>query len=140
MASNAELLGLIVNKWAQPLLRTFINDYIQGVPWIQGIQNKIRSTGWVSPNWAILPELSPIMESVTGNIVAPIITNYLSQFDDAMLPKLAHSIVDGAIKNGELRLFEGKVVFEGNDLNELKRLLDLNLPYNPENDIIIKTE
>jgi hypothetical protein len=140
MARNAEVLGLIINKWAQPLVGTFINEYMQGLPFVQVIQNKIRSTGWVSPNWSILPELSPLMESVTGNIIAPFVSNYLSQFDDAMLPKLAHSIVDGAIKNGELKLFEGKVVFEGSDLRSLKQLLDLNMPYNPENDITIKTE
>lgn len=140
MARNAEVLGLIINKWAQPLVGTFINEYMQGLPFVQVIQNKIRSTGWVSPNWSILPELSPLMESVTGNIIAPFVSNYLSQFDDAMLPKLAHSIVDSAIKNGELKLFEGKVVFEGSDLRSLKQLLDLNMPYNPENDITIKTE
>jgi hypothetical protein len=80
------------------------------------------------------------MESVTGNIVAPMISKYVSQIDDASIPKMAHGIVDNAIKNGELSLFEGKVVFEESDLKQLKRLLELNLPYNPAEDIIIKTE
>ena len=140
MASNAEIIGLVVNKWVQPLLGTFISDYVQGVPWVQAIHNKVRATGWVSPNWSIIPELSPLMESITGNIVVPVISNYLSQFDDSMLPKLVHSMVDDAIKNGELKLFEGKITFDGNDLHQLKRLLDLNIPYNPANDITIKTE
>lgn len=140
MATNAKILGAVLNKWAQPLIGTFLSSHIQSMPFIQGLQNKIRNMGWVSSQWSVMNELSPLMESVTGNLVAPMIERYLQGIDDTSIPKLAHSIVDGAIKNGELRLFEGKVVFEGNDLNELKRLLDLNLPYNPANDITIKTE
>jgi hypothetical protein len=60
--------------------------------------------------------------------------------DDASIPKMAHEIVDDALKNGELSLFEGKVVFEEADLRNLKRLLELNLPYDVNEDVIIKTE
>ena len=96
--------------------------------------------GWVSPNWSIMSELSPLMESVTGNVIAPIIERYVSGIDDASIPKMAHAIVDDALKNGELSLFEGKVVFERSDLEQLKRLLVLNMPLNPDDDVIIKTE
>ena len=140
MYRNADILSAVLNKWAQPLIGTFINSHVQSIPFVQGIQNKIRSMGWVSPNWSLFTELSPLMESVTGNIVAPMISKYVSQIDDASIPKMAHGIVDNAIKNGELSLFEGKVVFEESDLKQLKRLLELNLPYNPAEDIIIKTE
>lgn len=140
MYRNADILSAVLNKWAQPLIGTFLNSHIQSMPFVQGIQNKIRNMGWVSPNWSLFSELSPLMESVTGNIVAPMISKYISQIDDASIPKMAHGIVDNAIKNGELSLFEGKVVFEESDLKQLKRLLELNLPYNPEEDVIIKTE
>lgn len=140
MYRNADILSAVLNKWAQPLIGTFINSHVQSIPFVQGLQNKIRSMGWVSPNWSLFAELSPLMESVTGNIVAPMISKYVSQIDDASIPKMAHGIVDNAIKNGELSLFEGKVVFEESDLKQLKRLLELNLPYNPAEDIIIKTE
>lgn len=140
MYTNADILSAILNKWAQPLISTFINSNIQSIPFIQGIQNKIRSTGWVSPNWSMVAELSPLMESISGNIVAPMLSRYISQVDDSLIPKMAHSIVDNALKNGELSLFEGKVIFEENDLKELKKLLNLNLPYDPLQDIIIKTE
>ena len=140
MYRNADILSAILNKWAQPLIGTFLQSHVQSLPFVQAIQSKIRSTGWVSPNWSLFTELSPLMESVTGNIVAPMISKYVSQIDDASIPKMAHGIVDNAIKNGELSLFEGKVVFEESDLKQLKRLLELNLPYNPAEDIIIKTE
>ena len=96
--------------------------------------------GWVSPNWSIMSELSPLMESVTGNIIAPMIERYVSGMDDASIPKMAHAIVDDALKNGELSLFEGKVVFERSDLEQLKRLLVLNMPLNPDDEVTIKTE
>lgn len=140
MATNAQILSAVINKWVQPLLGAFLNANIQSIPIIQGLQNKVRSTGWVSPNWSLIAELSPIMESITGNIVAPMINKYISQIDDASLPKIAHEIVDNALKNGELALFEGKVIFERSDIEHLKKLLDLNLPYNPSEELIIKTE
>ena len=96
--------------------------------------------GWVSPNWSIMSELSPLMESVTGNIIAPMIERYVSGMDDASIPKVAHSIVDDALKHGELSLFEGKVVFERSDLEQLKRLLVLNMPLNPDDEVTMKTE
>lgn len=140
MITNARILGAVLNKWAQPLVASFIGANIQSVPFMQGIQNKVRSMGWVSPNWSIMSEISPLMESVTGNIIAPMIERYVSGMDDASIPKVAHAIINDALKNGELSLFEGKVVFERKDLEQLKRLLDLNLPYDPNDDVIIKTE
>lgn len=140
MATNARILGAVLNKWAQPLVGTFICSHIQSIPVLQGLENKVRSMGWVSGKWTLLGELSPLMESVTGNLIAPMIENYLSKVDDASIPKMAHAVVDDAIKKGELRLFEGKVVFERDDLNQLKHLLDLNLPLDAEEEIIIKTE
>lgn len=140
MITNARILGAVLNKWAQPLVASFLGANIQSVPFMQGIQNKVRSMGWVSPNWSIMSEISPLMESVTGNIIAPMIERYVSGMDDASIPKVAHAIINDALKNGELSLFEGKVVFERKDLEQLKRLLDLNLPFDPNDDVIIKTE
>jgi hypothetical protein len=140
MVTNARILGAVLNKWAQPLVASFIGANIQNVPFVQGIQNKVRSMGWVSPNWSIMTEISPLMESVTGNIIAPMIERYVSGMDDASIPKVAHAIVDDALKHGELSLFEGKVVFERSDLEQLKRLLVLNMPLNPDDEVTIKTE
>lgn len=139
MATNAEILSAIVNKWAQPLITTFINEHVQSMPFVQGVQNKVRSMGWVSAKWTLLGELSPIMESLSGSIIAPYLNKYLSQLDDASIPKMAHSIVDNALNNGEMVLFEGKVTLEESDLRTLKRLLELNLPYDKSEDVTIIT-
>lgn len=136
---NSEILSAVLNKWAQPLVGTFIEGNMQSLPFVQGLQNKIKSMGWVSPQWSLYKELAPLMEGISGNILAPILNKYLSEVDDASLPKMAHEIVDNALKNGELRLFEGKVIFERDDLQQLKRLLDLNLPWSGE-EVEIKVE
>ena len=140
MVTNARILGAILNKWAQPLVHTFLGGQVQGLPFVQNIENKIRSMGWVSPRWTLMGELSPLMENLTGNIIAPIIEGYLSKVDDASIPRMAHIIVDDAIKNGELKLFEGKIIIDRDDICQLKRLLELNLPYVPEEEVILKTD
>lgn len=140
MATNARILGAILNKWAQPLIGTFLSSHVQSIPFVQGIENKVRSMGWVSQRWSLMCELSPLMESVTGNLVAPMIERYLSGVPDGTIPRMARAIVDDALKNGEMSLFEGKVVFEREDLQNLKKLLELNLPLSDEDDVVIKTE
>jgi hypothetical protein len=79
------------------------------------------------------------MEGISGNILTPILNQYISRVDDASLPKMAHEIVDAALKKGELRLLEGKVVFEREDLQRLKRMLELNMPWSGE-EVEIKVE
>ena len=140
MATNARILGAVLNKWAQPLIGTFLSSHVQSIPFVQGIENKVRSMGWVSQRWSLMGELSPLMESVTGNLVAPMIERYLSGVPDGTIPRMARAIVDDALKNGEMSLFEGKVVFEREDLQNLKKLLELNLPLSDEDNVVIKTE
>lgn len=137
--SNAEILSAVLNRWVQPLIGAFVSGNMQSLPFIQAVENKVKSMGWVSPRWSLFSELSPVMEGITGNIVAPILNRYLSQVDDRSIPKLAHDIVDNALRNGELRILEGKVVFEKSDLEELKRLLDLNLPFDKTEEYEVKT-
>lgn len=107
---------------------------------LQGLENKVKSLGWVSPNWKLMNDLSPIMESVTGSIITPVLGRYLSQIDDAAIPQMAHSIVDEALKNGKLSLMEDKVVLEMEDLIELKKLLEFNLPIKEEDVYKVITE
>lgn len=139
MYTNAQILAAVLNKWAQPLVKSLIGNYVGSLPALQMVENKVRSMGWVSPKWSLMGELSPLMETITGNAFAPFAAKYLSMFDDATLPAMAHNIVDDAIKRGDLSLLEGKIVFEKSDLEELKRLLTLNLPYDKDEDIIINT-
>lgn len=84
--------------------------------------------GWTSPQWTLASELGGVMEGITGSLVVPMLNRYLSQLDDESLPQMAHQIVDQAMKQGHLTLFEGNIIFDEADLKHLKRLLELNLP------------
>lgn len=125
---NHQILSAVLNKWAQPLLGELVNKGMQSLPMMQALQNKVRSSGWVSPQWSLTAELGGLLEGVSGALVQPVLNSYLSQLDDASIPQMAHAIVDKAIVQGRLTLFEGNVVFDEADLRQLKRLLELNLP------------
>ena len=125
---NHQILSAVLNKWAQPLIGEFVSKGMQNLPVLQALQNKVRSTGWVSPQWTLMSELGGLLEGVSGSLVQPLLNSYLSQLDDASIPQMAHAIVDKAIAQGRLTLFEGNVEFDEADLRQLKKLLDLNLP------------
>lgn len=135
---NHQILSAVLNKWAQPLVGELVNKGMQSLPMMQALQNKVRSSGWVSPQWSLTAELGGLLEGVSGALVLPMLNSYLSQLDDASLPQMAHAIVDKAIAQGRLTLFEGNVVFDESDLRQLKRLLELNLPVSEEETYQVK--
>lgn len=125
--SNREILAAILVKWAEPLLSTLAGSTLINIPAISSLENKIRSTGWVSTQWSIGSELSPFVGSVVTAVAAPMLSQYLSNVPDEAIPAMAHGIVDKAIANGELSILEGNVRFDKDDLLKLKRLLNANL-------------
>ena len=128
MYSNAQILAAILNKWMQPILDTLLSGRMQSFGFLNSLENKIKSTGWVSGNWSIMKELSPLIEGVSGRIITPVLTQYMSMLDDASIPSLAHDIVDKWLSAGKVELLEGKIVIERSDLQDLKRLLNANMP------------
>lgn len=128
MYTNAQILSAVINKWSQPLIKTLLSSKVQSMGFVQGLENKIKSLGWVSPNYTLMADVAPLIEGITGSVVAPVLNKYLSMVDDESIPQMAHNIVDEALKNGKLSLMEGKVELETEDLIELKNLLNYNLP------------
>ena len=140
MYTNAQILAAVLNKWAQPIVQTLLSGKVQSFGFLQNLEAKIKSTGWVSPNYSLLKDLNPLMESITGSVMQPVLNQYLSQLDDASIPKMAHDIVDNALKQGSLNLFEGNIELEKEDLEELKKLLDYNLPIKADSAYEVKME
>ena len=126
--SNSSILAAVLTKWAQPALKQLTSERLDSLPWLNSISNKVKSTGWVSQNWSLGKEVAPLLGEMTEAIVAPIIERYLQGLPDNAVPQVAHTFVDNAIKNGGLILFDGNVVFEVEDLKELKGYLNWNLP------------
>ena len=128
MYSNAQKLAAVLNKWAQPAIQGLLGTRLGQLPFIANIDAKLRSTGWVSPMWSISKEISPLIDGLSSSLVEPMLARYLQGIPDEAIPELAHKVVEDAIRNGGLSLFEGKVEFETDDLEELRTLLRYNLP------------
>ena len=127
---NKQKLSAVLNRWAQPAIKQLLGCKVGSLPFVANIEAKIKSTGWVSPMWRLGDELSPIIGGLSTSVIEPMIYKYLADLpiDDAAIPEIAHKVVDDAIVNGSLSLFEGAVEFEKEDLEELKTLLCYNLP------------
>ena len=128
MYSNAQKLAAALNKWAQPAIQGLLGTRLGQLPFIANIDAKLRSTGWVSPMWSISKEISPLLDGLSSSLVEPMLARYLQGIPDEAIPELAHKVVEDAIRNGGLSLFEGKVEFETDDLEELRTLSRYNLP------------
>lgn len=128
MYSNAQKLAAVLNKWAQPAIQGLLGTRLGQLPFIANIDAKLRSTGWVSPMWSISKEISPLLDGLSSSLVELMLARYLQGIPDEAIPELAHKVVEDAIRNGGLSLFEGKVEFETDDLEELRTLLRYNLP------------
>lgn len=126
--SNRQILAAVLNRWAQPAIGQLAGQRLSSRPGVANVEAKIRQTGWVSPMWSLGDEISIFVRGLSNSIVEPLLVKYLQGVPDDVLPQLAHNIVNDAIKNGGLTLFEGAIEFDVEDLEELKKLLRYNLP------------
>ena len=140
MFSNRQILAAVLNKWMQPALAQLAGAKLMRLPFLANIEAKIKSTGWVSPMWSMANEVTPLLGGVVSQVVEPMIAEYLQGIPDQAIPKMAHQMVENAMKQGQLSLFEGNVVFELCDLEELHKLLKYNLPIVENECYQVKTE
>ena len=130
--TNRQILAAVLNKWLQPALQQMASTKLMQLPFLANIEAKVKSTGWVSPMWSMANEVAPLLGGVTTQLIEPMISQYLQGIPDQAIPKMAHQLVENAMKQGQLSLFEGNVVFELCDLEELHKLLKYNLPIKEE--------
>lgn len=140
MWSNRQILAAVLNKWLQPAIIQVASGKLSKLPFVGNIEAKIKSLGWVSPMWSMGSEIAPLFNGLSSSLVEPVIAKYLQGIPDEAIPQMAHSLVNDAIKNGGLNLFEGNVVFEVEDLEELRTLLRYNLPITENETYQVKTE
>lgn len=127
--TNKEILTSVLAEWLKPIIPFILQNKIGNHPGIVAIENKIKNTGWVGNNWHIVNDIAPLIEGAAYDIISPFIINKLQNVPDELIPQYAHSIVDAAIANNGLSLLDSKFTFEKTDVEELKRYLDVNLPY-----------
>lgn len=137
--SNSHILAAVIVKWAQPAIEQLTSGRMDCLPWVQAITNKVRATGWVSPNWSLSREIAPLTQGMTETIAVPLVENFLKALPDEALPDIAHKFVDSAIQNNDLTLFDGNVAFDKDDMVELKHYLEWNLPVGASPAYTVKT-
>ena len=141
MFSNRQKLAAVLAKWGQPAIQGLIGSKINSLPLIANIEAKIKSTGFVSPMSSLGGDLSKlVMGGISAPLIEPFLNKALANVPDDMIPVLAHSFVENAIKNGSMVIFEGNIELEREDLEELQKLLRYNLPINPMDNYQVLTE
>lgn len=106
MITNSYKLAAVITKWIHPNIQQIALSYL-------GSNQQLRM-------------LMPFVNYISDNTVTKAINGFLSRVPDGMLPDMAHSIVDDAIKQGGFTI--GNLIFDTKDLQELKNLLSYNLP------------
>lgn len=138
--TNSQILAAVINHFAQPLIKEFASLKISQFSGFQMAENMIKKWLPVSPNYSLMNDISFAIQGATDKAIVPLLSKYLSKVPDDLIPTLAHSIVDEALDKGVLEFMDGKIVFEKEDLNELKKLLDYNLPLEKSSEYVVKTK
>lgn len=138
--TNSQILAAVLNHFAQPLIKDFASLKISQLGGFQMAENMIKKWLPVSPNYSLMNDISFAIQGATDKAIIPILNKYLSKVPDELIPTLAHSIVDEALEKGKLEFMDGKIIFEKEDLTELKKLLDYNLPLEKNSEYTVKTK
>lgn len=138
MYSNAQILAAILNHVGQPIIYQIMSSRLQNAQFVTMAENWVRNLGIAGPNWSLTSELMPFVEPLSGAVVEPLLARYISNVPDDMIPSMAHSIVDKAIKNGGMTFCDGNVIIDVNDLNEVKKLLNANMPFTRTDRYVLK--
>lgn len=106
MITNSYKLAAVITKWIHPNIQQIAISYL-------GSNQQLRM-------------LLPFVNYISDNTVTKALNGFLSRVPDGMLPDMVHSVVDDAIKQGGFTI--GNLIFDAKDLQELKNLLNYNLP------------
>lgn len=125
--SNADILAAVLAKWSQPIISAMAQDKAMRLPFLSNIEAKMKASGWVSNRWSISSEISPFVEQFTQAMAAPLIKKAIADLPDDAIPAFAFGIVDKAISVGTMEILDGRIKFSKEDLEQLRRLLELNM-------------
>lgn len=126
--SNAQKLAAIVSEWARPAIVQVASSKMSSMGWVKSLQGSIMSLGLVGGNYDITADLQPLMAPIVNSMVEPLLAEQFAKIPDAVIPQMARSIVDELEKNGTLTLLDGLVVLDAGDIDELRGLVERNLP------------
>lgn len=136
--TNAQILTAVILKWAEPVLPAIANNAVTGMAnSMLPVEKFLKNWGLASPQWTMAGQIQSLVSAGGAKMIRPFLENAVSKIPDSMIPQIAHEYVDGAIQQGGITLFD-KLTFEKEDLQELKKYLDCNLPYTPAEEYQVK--
>lgn len=138
--TNAHILAAVLNYFAQPIIKDLAGMKITSTSGYQVVENTIKKWLPVSPNYSLMNDIGIFIQGATDKAIVPILNSYLSNIPDEMIPSIAHSIVDTAIKEGKFDFADGRLDIGKEDFLKLKTLLDYNLPLKEEAEYKVITE
>lgn len=128
--TNAQILSAVLAKWIEPIVPALANTAINGMSSnLLPLEKFMKNWGLVRNEWSVAQEIQSLLSVGSSNMMRPFIESAVSKIPDKMIPSIAHNYVDNAIAKGSLALFDERIVLEREDLVELKKYLDCNLPY-----------
>lgn len=131
--TNAQILSAVISKWSQPLMPVLMNTFLSQVSSsLLPVEKFLKNWGFAGQNWSISDDIKNLSSVGVSRMLQPLLSKYFSKIPDEMIPIIAHNYVDSAIQSGSISLIGGRLVFEKEDLVELKRYLDCNMPYENE--------
>lgn len=126
--SNAQKLAAVVSFWARPALTQLATSRLSSLPMMQSLQQSIVASGLVSQAYNISADLMPIMAPVVNNLLQPYLERQLAQLPDESIPALARDVLAEAEKKGSMSIMDGFLTLEAQDIQELRQLVEKNLP------------
>lgn len=140
MFTNAQILTKIILKFAEPIYPALMSNWLAKASWIMPAENMLKRIGIVAPNYSMAQELSTGIGSIGGDVlIRPMLEAVLSKIPDAAIPEMSHALVDKGLQTGHVELLGGYVKLDQNDLRELKKYLDYNLPIRETEEYVLKT-
>lgn len=137
---NARILSAVLAHWASPAIRQMVAAKIDRMPAMAMVTQWARESGLApSAGWTIGQDLLPIVNGLSTATIGGLLLPFVSQIPDSAIPNLAYSIVKHGEEHQGLQLMGGNVRIDMEDIRELKRLLDLNLPQTETEETEIKT-
>ena len=137
--TNAQILTAVLLKWGEPVIPLMMGKVLNGVSsTMLPVEKFLKAVGIVGPAWQISGEINSLASIGGARMVRPFLERFLSRIPDPMIPQIAHEYVDSAIKNGKISILDEYFTFDRDDLVELKKYLECNLPYQKEEEYVVK--
>lgn len=114
--------------WARPALTQLATSRLSSLPMMQSLQQSIVASGLVSQAYNITADMLPIMAPVINNLLQPYLERQLAQLPDESIPALARDVLAEAEKKGSMSIMDGFLTLEAQDIQELRQLVEKNLP------------